>query len=545
MSISIQGTWNVQVIRKDAALDQRFIISGATAGNGVYPGQVGTSVQVSGQNWLINMQADGEANGQSGVWINSELRKTTTQIIGNNYVFEVESEDYIQDYNWTDLVLRFTQPIPPPPQIPTPPPVIPNNPPSIPTNPIPPQQPPSEPFIPEPPKPMSAGRVFTLLTDDDKLPKQEIKNTYGIWLDYTGSATGNLVTFFTCSSDTGSYKKSVYNSQCFTCSSVPHFDIAYGHDGGSGSRDLGGFDWLTPSNAVYGQYRSLCLDPIQRRFKIGDREIFHFYAINVHRERMGDRLDEGNIEINLAELSGSAFLTGGGSRNTHTGSNVKLAGTGKVLRLIDDTKLDLTTLTTNAYSTFYRDISGSMCHLSTSAGKVFYIVSGSLEDGIFSGSASTGSTNQPHVYGLSFPQQGIIILDAELLDQSASFLTTTGSDVAGDNAMKLFTAMSGAALQTDLSGDYLGFQARKLKYEYVEQYFIRVKNQEYNFTNNPTYVTGSEGDIITDFYDKPQVYLTQVGLYNNQKELLAVAKLSSPIYKSYTEEALLEVILRY
>lgn len=542
MPISIQGSWSVQVIRKDAELQQRFIIAGASIGNGVYSGELGVGpIQVVGQNWTINIQANGDAIGVND-WINSELRKTNTQVIGNKYVFEVESEDYIQDYNWTDLVLRFTQSIPPTPPKVTPP-SIPNNPTPIPSIPIPPQ--PTIPTKPEPPINMSAGRVFTLLTDDDKLPKQEIKNTYGIWLDYTGSVTGNLLTFFTCSSDTGSYKKSVYNSQCFTCSSVPHFDITYGHDGGSGSRDLGGYDWLTPSNAVYGQYRSLCLNPGERRFKIGSNEIFHFYAINVHRDRMGDRLDEGNIEINIAQLSGSAFLAGGGSRNTHTGSNVKLAGTGKILRLIDDTKLDLSTLSATAYSTFYRDVSSSMCHLSTSAGKVFYIVSGSLEEGIFSGSASSGNTNQPHVYGLSFPQQGIIILDAELLDSSASFLTTTGSDVAGDNSVKLFTAMSGAALQTDLSGDYLGFQARKLKYEYVEQYFIRIKNQEYNFTNNSTYVTGSEGDIIGDFYNNPQVYFSTIGLYNPNHELLAVAKLSTPIFKSYTEESLIEILLKY
>jgi len=71
--------------------------------------------------------------------------------------------------------------------------------------------------------------------------------------------------------------------------------------------------------------------------------------------------------------------------------------------------LDFSQLTTNALNSFYSDVSESMCHLSTSAGKVFYIVSGNLETGIF-------NPTQPHVYGLSYLNAGIIILDAEKLD---------------------------------------------------------------------------------------------------------------------------------
>lgn len=532
MSITVTGNWSVKILSKQlGALPQRFIITGASSGNGTYSQDLLLPVQVIGNSWQIQVQAS-ETYDPPYNWIDSSMRKTVTQTVNGNYVFNIETEDLIQDWTWDDLILQLSQPAPVAPDpIPEPPP--PNLPPPIvplpPPVPIPPRV--------EPPVELAMGRVFTKFEIDDKLPKQVNQVTYGIWLDYTGSNCGNLLTFFTCSADTGSYKKSVYSAQCFTCSSTPQFDIAYGHDAGSGSRDLGGYDWLTPSNAVYGQYRSLCLDHPQRRFKLGDREIDHFYAINVHRDRMGDKLDEGNLEINLHHLSGSQFLTGNGNRNAHTGSNVKL-GNQTVLRLIDDSKIDYSTLTANAKSTFYRDISSSMCTLSTGAGKVHYIVSGTLETGIY-------NSTQPHVYGLSYPQQGIVILDANLLDMSASFLTVTGSDVAGDNAMKLFTAISGAALRTDDSGDYLGIQGRKVKYEYVEQFFVRVKNKEYNFTNNLTYQTGSEGVIIDDFKGKPEIYISEIGLFNQNNELLAVAKPSSPIFKSFTEEALLEICLKY
>lgn len=539
MPLTIQGNWTVQILSKQpGALPQRFTISGATTGNGTYTDEVWVPVQVTGNSWQINVQA-ADTYDPPFSWFNSSMRKTPTEVIDGNYQFKIETEDLIQDNTWDDLILILKQPVP----LPEPQPEPPYIPPTVPAPPIPTPGPTPPPTLPPAPVPLQPGKVFTRFTDDDKLPKEKIATFYGIWLDYTGSMCGNLTTFFTCSQDTGSYKKSVFSAQCFTCSSTPQFDIAYGHDGGSGSRDLGGYDWLTPSNAVYGQYRGLCLDPGQKRFRLGNREIFHFYALKVKQDRMGDRFDEGNFELNLAQLSGSLFLAGNGNRNAHTGSNVKLSGTGQVLRLVDDSRLDYRTLTSNAYSTFYRDVSGSKTFQDTTAGRSYFVVSGSLEDGIFNGSAT--SSNQPHVYGLVYPQQGIIILDAELLDASASFLTVTGSDVAGDNAMKMFTAISGAALYTDASGDVLGFQARKIKYDYVEQFFVRVKNYDYNFTNNLTYQTGSEGDIISDFYQNQKVFISSVGLYDDAHNLIAVAKPSFPIFKSYTEEALIEISLKY
>jgi len=534
MPTTIQGNWTITVTTHNpSALPQRFIVTGATTGNGTYMGNVGDPpVFVTGNNWQVNIQAASDYE-MNPPWINSTIIKTNTTVENGQYVFYLNSEDYIQDNSYDDLILRFTQPIPvQPPSVPPapepPPPINPSQP--APVVPI----PPVTPSIP-PPVSLGMGRVFTRITDDDRLPKQINKFTRGIWLDGNGDALGNMITFHTCSTETSSsFRRTIFQSKCDSCAAEPHFSIAYGHDGGSGSRDLGGNDFYTPTNAVYGQYRGLCLDNGQQRFKLGHKEMYHFYAINVARDRMGDKMDEGNLEINIAHLSGSQF----GNRNAHTGSNVKL-GNPTTLRLIDDSTLNLETdLSTAAYSSFYRTISGSLTNMSTSAGKAFYVVSGTLETGIY-------NKSNPHVYGITYPQLGVVLLDADMLDMSASFLTTTGSDVAGDNAMKLFTAMSGAALRTDESGDYLGFQSRQVKYEYVEQYFIRIKNQEYNFSNNPTFVTGSEAMIIDDFVNKPQVYISSIGLYNENKELLAVSKISRPITKNFTEEGLFEISLKY
>ena len=77
-------------------------------------------------------------------------------------------------------------------------------------------------------------------------------------------------------------------------------------------------------------------------------------------------------------------------------------------------------------------------------------------------------------------------------------------------------------------------------------YFVRIKNSEYNFSNNPTYTSGSFGDFYNvDFFKDPKSYITTIGLYSDSNELLAVAKLSKPLFKNFNREALVKVKLDY
>ena len=103
-----------------------------------------------------------------------------------------------------------------------------------------------------------------------------------------------------------------------------------------------------------------------------------------------------------------------------------------------------------------------------------------------------------------------------------------------------------AAYLTDTSGDRLGFSARSSEKVKSTHYFVRIKNTEYNFSNNPTFVTGSRGQFKQkSFLFDPKVYVTSIGMYNNRRELLAVAKLSKPLLKSFTREALVKVKLDF
>jgi hypothetical protein len=112
----------------------------------------------------------------------------------------------------------------------------------------------------------------------------------------------------------------------------------------------------------------------------------------------------------------------------------------------------------------------------------------------------------------------------------------------GNFQLNLATSISGAAA---INSEY-GFAARNEEKVQSTFYFVRAKNGEYNFSNNPSYVTGSNGAFRQPtFANNPKTYLTTVGLYNSSQELLAVAKLSQPILKSFSNEVLVKVKLDF
>lgn len=352
---------------------------------------------------------------------------------------------------------------------------------------------------------------------DDIVPNQEEVVTRAMF----SNNVGNLLTFFTSSEQTSTqreYYYEIFNSSSAALTAEAQFSIAFGHRFGSGSASEGGQVSDTATKGIYAQYRQICLNPGVSSFTVNGQTSNYIYVLNYNRARLKDSLDPNNIEINLRPLSGSQFVAGGGNLNAHTGSNVTL-GKNTALRLVSDAALVNPTYTT--------------------AGEVYNLVSGSIENGIY-------NTSAPHYYGTVYPRLGVVVIGGEKLDQSASFGTVTGSDVSGDNAYKLFTAISGAAPLTDLSGDRLGMKARSREYLKSTHYFVRAKAAQFNFSNNPTFTTGSEGDLaISDFVTDPKTYITTVGLYDENRNLLAVAKLSKPIQKSFRKESLIEVKLDY
>jgi hypothetical protein len=342
------------------------------------------------------------------------------------------------------------------------------------------------------------GRIYTRFDPaDDVISNQKEKVSRGLWSD----GSGTLKTFHQStvqSSSTGAYYYDVHNTVSTSADSKVQFALAYGHKDGSGSL---GTNEDTATKAIYSQYRNLVLSPGDTQFTFkatggGSKNSDDIYAITIQRARIREKLDPGNWEMNF---SGSI----GGKTTT---------------RLIDD--------------------SGATTDSSVNAaGRVFNIVSGSIADGVY----ASGSAEQ--YFGLVYPDLGILIFDPDALDKSCSLLTGRNSNTDDDNADKFFNIISGSGAGPV---DTFGFVARNEEEVTSTHYFIRIKNSEYNFSNNPTYTSGSFGDFYNvDFFKDPKSYITTIGLYSDANELLAVAKLSKPLFKNFNREALVKVKLDY
>ena len=94
-----------------------------------------------------------------------------------------------------------------------------------------------------------------------------------------------------------------------------------------------------------------------------------------------------------------------------------------------------------------------------------------------------------------------------------------------------------------LGGD---FEARRTENVSTSHYFVRATNREFNFSNNPSYTTGTDGTFSeSTFETDPKTFITTVGMYNDSNELIAVAKTSQPIAKSFDKEVLIKVKLDF
>ena len=76
-------------------------------------------------------------------------------------------------------------------------------------------------------------------------------------------------------------------------------------------------------------------------------------------------------------------------------------------------------------------------------------------------------------------------------------------------------------------------------------YFCRANNNEFNYSANPTYLNSSKLRVKNTTSDNPVAYITTVGLYSSDNELLAVAKLSEPLKKDPNTELTVRVRLDY
>mgnify|MGYP003115432227 FL=1 len=169
--------------------------------------------------------------------------------------------------------------------------------------------------------------------------------------------------------------------------------------------------------------------------------------------------------------------------------------------------------------------------------KVYQVISGS------NGSAYSGNGYAPNSgsYGLFLPDIGTILLNTTALstgsnDGGIDLFVSSSSNSKGKNPQYLYNAIK--------AGENFTLRSEEtLTSDFV---FVRARNSEFNYTENPSFISGSTGELVYPILvDSPQTFISSVGLYNDNNECVAVAKLSKPLQKDFTKELLLRVKLDF
>jgi hypothetical protein len=182
------------------------------------------------------------------------------------------------------------------------------------------------------------------------------------------------------------------------------------------------------------------------------------------------------------------------------------------------------------------------------AGRVFRVASGSLNLGT-QNEATVDSTTAANGlgYGLFYPDRGIVVLNPAAIGNTVGNVFNEAFQTIGTLAPSLSTA----AEQENHKRLYYAikhggdFEARRTEDISTQHYFVRATNREFNYSNNPTYVNTNGTFSEKTFETDPQTFITTVGLYNDSNELVAVAKTSQPIVKSFDKEVLIKVKLSF
>jgi len=314
------------------------------------------------------------------------------------------------------------------------------------------------------------------------------------------TGVNNLTAIYTSSTrvaaDISNYFINIYQQDPEIVGAEIQFDISYGNieNFNSGS-DTSTYDYkYIPAKTTYYQYRNILLPEGTERFQYADGVITNrdFFVINFKRSQLRENLKAGSWELSL---SGSEDFR---------------------ITLIDNS-IEEDSITPGKHS---------------SLSEAYYICSGSLTNGIY-------ETVAAYPYGIVYPELGILILNSSAIardlnnyDYSASIDFKTTSNVIGE----FYNILNRGANFTARSSEQLG----------SVQYIARIQNKEFNFSNNLSWQTGSYGVIKwSDMLFNPKTYITTVGLYNDNNDLLAIGKLSQPVQKSFDKDINIRIKLDF
>jgi len=351
--------------------------------------------------------------------------------------------------------------------------------------------------------------IYKRFGEFDKVNAKVEVITTGLWTGDTGSLTAAYTSSTQVAAASGDYYYNVYNADPATDTTAEvQFGVAYGHVNGSGSVSLANSDdALLASKANYAQYKSVILDPTDSKFSFENGagtlvDSNDIYAINVNRSRYREKMDPGNWSLTLT-----------GTGGTHT--------------FIDDSGKK------------FGDKLGK-------AGRVFKVVSGSLNLGTENEATVNSTVSSGDVgFGLFYPDRGIIILSPAALEDSVGSVNVNGASVSIAGSASTSVEQENHKILVNAINVGGDFQARRTENVSTQHFFVRATNREFNYSNNPTYVNSLGKFAESTFETDPQTYITTIGLMNDANEMIAVAKTSQPIQKSFDKEVLIKVKLSF
>jgi len=166
-----------------------------------------------------------------------------------------------------------------------------------------------------------------------------------------------------------------------------------------------------------------------------------------------------------------------------------------------------------------------------------------------SGSLNTFRVNSPageyaplysngSIYGLVFYQAGVIALSSSVFPVASAFSSTQTRD----------QMLSGAFVSS--TADAIRRRIDNIQFNNTTElnssiYFVRLNNNEFNYSANPTYLSGSKIRVKRNASEEPVAYLTTIGMYSADNELLGVCKVSEPLKKTPSTEYTLRCRIDY
>jgi len=378
----------------------------------------------------------------------------------------------------------------------------------------------------------------------DKITTTEKVTTPYFAGGYTELTASNIGTSSGLTATNNTYFYGISNTNTL---STEEFHVSFGSTNGYGA--ITTTNKKNVNDAIYKHFASLLLTPteVTGGFFISspasdsavatgrDTEI---YVLSAKRSNMKDRLNKGNWTI---ALSGS--LAHSSSLDPVTGqtasANMNALGGATMLHLTDDSKNDNPT--------------------ATPVGDRYNIVSGAL------GTISKESTEKN--YGFYYPNIGVMVFSAAELSASipgsGSQRTSTtefgGVGRADSHRGDLFRGLGYPTDSADTVDRKVALRfvnclqpiGSKLSFRDEEdqvsaQYFCRVRSGQANFSNNPTFVSGSNNELRqSKMRGYPNTFISSVQLYNSTGDMVAVGNLSTPLKKNFSSEATIKVKLTY